>query len=542
MRDFQAGRLEEQYAFIDEIPESLVDQVVAARGGSLQEIAKNVVRLRKALLEGRVPDEGQLSWPESELRRPLLEELDSLDVARFCEGQPDLADSLVSSLIETVEERRRAFSEVDIEEELEAFVRSARIERLKNSQVEAGMRKDERFDAFEASEYEEWVEWCEQLDAERLREFVEFENKTVRDLREEARQRARQEVIDDAVQEFHSQWAPLAEAWHQLAGVFTDLSELLGRGWDFARGIVEHDGWMDLVAMREFVEEIPELQELIRTLGRLQVADDEDESVSETIFESVRRSEQTKELKQTPRAPVETRGVRRSADITRMLPVEALKLTRPGLTRLFHARRFEHALATYRVEGVMPEHVETKEDIEQEIECERESPEKTRGPIIVCLDTSGSMKGTPERVAKALTLEAVRVAHQEGRRCFVYAFSGPGQVDEAEISLETEAFSDFLDFLRRSFHGGTDVEGPLERATDRLNRENWKKADLLLVSDGKFRVSDPVRSRVKNCREETGAKLHGVRVGGNAGDVMESLCDEFHCFEDWQALESARLG
>ena len=55
------------------------------------------------------------------------------------------------------------------------------------------------------------------------------------------------------------------------------------------------------------------------------------------------------------------------------------------------------------------------------------------GPIIVCLDTSGSMYGGREVVAKALVLECMRGARTQSRKCYVYAFSGPGQVRALEI-------------------------------------------------------------------------------------------------------------
>lgn len=48
------------------------------------------------------------------------------------------------------------------------------------------------------------------------------------------------------------------------------------------------------------------------------------------------------------------------------------------------------------------------------------------GPIILCLDTSGSMRGAREVVAKALALECMRGAHRQQRPCYLYAFSGPG--------------------------------------------------------------------------------------------------------------------
>lgn len=51
-----------------------------------------------------------------------------------------------------------------------------------------------------------------------------------------------------------------------------------------------------------------------------------------------------------------------------------------------------------------------------------------RGPILLCVDTSGSMRGARETVAKALALECMRAAKEQERDCFVFAFAGPAEV------------------------------------------------------------------------------------------------------------------
>ena len=52
-------------------------------------------------------------------------------------------------------------------------------------------------------------------------------------------------------------------------------------------------------------------------------------------------------------------------------------------------------------------------------------PADEQGPIILCLDTSGSMMGAREVVAKAVAVACIRAAVHQGRKCFLYAFSGP---------------------------------------------------------------------------------------------------------------------
>lgn len=61
-------------------------------------------------------------------------------------------------------------------------------------------------------------------------------------------------------------------------------------------------------------------------------------------------------------------------------------------------------------------------------------PTADRGPILLCVDTSGSMRGPRETVAKALALECMRAAKEQERSCYVYAFSGPAEVRLVRLS------------------------------------------------------------------------------------------------------------
>ena len=64
-------------------------------------------------------------------------------------------------------------------------------------------------------------------------------------------------------------------------------------------------------------------------------------------------------------------------------------------------------------------------------------PTADRGPILLCVDTSGSMRGAREVVAKALALECMRAAREQERGCFVFAFAGPRDVRPALTTCMT---------------------------------------------------------------------------------------------------------
>ena len=144
-------------------------------------------------------------------------------------------------------------------------------------------------------------------------------------------------------------------------------------------------------------------------------------------------------------------------------------------------------------------------------------------------------------LAKALVLESLRVAFAEKRACYLYAFSGPGQLLEHELSLSGEGLARLMAVLTMSFHGGTDVSAPLNRAVTRLGEDGWGRADLLVVSDGEFDVASNTRELMARARAQRGLRSHGILVGAGSSAAMRALCDPVHRFTDWQALLGPEL-
>ena len=100
--------------------------------------------------------------------------------------------------------------------------------------------------------------------------------------------------------------------------------------------------------------------------------------------------------------------------------------------------------------------------------------------MILCIDTSGSMAGLPENIAKAMALFLGTKAKSENRPCFVINFSMG--IKTFEITDKT-GISNLITFLRQSFHGGTDAAPALHHALKMMEQKNYQKADLLMISD-----------------------------------------------------------
>ncbi|WP_081033974.1 hypothetical protein KV708_14600 [Comamonas thiooxydans] len=498
--DFDASSLERSYAFLDDCPEYLLDEIITLPIGTLTERVRGARLWHDALLLGALPPED--TWPQAGIAAPVRLALAELGLLRFCKDQTELVEILMKEIISAFLRQADAFgSEVTTRlRELEELERCLRVKSEKE-------RKKKRPSL-----------------------HIEFDDETLRRLCAQAMQEAmqRQPNPDGSML---STWSERTRAWTEIADVFGDLGEMMGRGWDLSCGVLRHTGWMDLLRLRELIEKLPQLREIVRTLGRL-----EDPhggvSVAEKVLIPVRRLEEERREVQTPLIPAEIRGLERSGEITRMLPVEALMLGHPQLRMLWHARRAERALLTYRVQGTEIERVLQEREDQQEIDGRRPRPE--RGPILAIVDTSGSMHGLPEQVAKAIVLEALRTAHEEKRKCYLYAYSGPGQVLEHELDLSPEGVGRLLKFLGFSFGGGNDEVGVMTQVLARLKEKSWKKADVVFVSDGEWPAPPSLVAAVK-CAREDGVRLHGVQIGNRGCTGLHAVCDPVHTFQDWAA-------
>ena len=129
----------------------------------------------------------------------------------------------------------------------------------------------------------------------------------------------------------------------------------------------------------------------------------------------------------------------------------------------------------FKMEGMQTRSYEVEE--EQMIEVEEE---EKLGPIIICVDTSGSMQGSPETVAKAVTLFMATRAISQKRNCLLINFSTG--IETLDLSGQID-ITKVMEFLRRSFRGGTDVSPALTYALNMMSDEKYSQSDLLIISD-----------------------------------------------------------
>lgn len=233
------------------------------------------------------------------------------------------------------------------------------------------------------------------------------------------------------------------------------------------------------------------------------------EKITELVSYSYTQTMPTKRYKE------EISGVELGNDLENLLPQEFALLNDPDLEIFFDLKFVENRLFCFEKHGYISYAQEKWREIEREIEKERSKEiDEQKGPIIICVDTSGSMNGNPEIVAKALTLMLAARARKEKRACFLINFSS--SVDTMDLS-NSKGITLLNNFLEMSFGGGTDVDIALKEGLKQMDKNNYKKADLIAISDGCFMMSDnTIQNKINQKRKEEN-KFYLLDVNGNSG-------------------------
>jgi len=202
----------------------------------------------------------------------------------------------------------------------------------------------------------------------------------------------------------------------------------------------------------------------------------------------------------------EIKGIKLAREIEHALPSELALLSDPDTSILFDLKYLEERLLCFEMQGEM-----YRDETEEYIEEITVSEDDKKGPMILCIDTSGSMSGTPESIAKAMALHLATLAQSQNRQCYLINFST--SITTYEFSAE-DGLEKLIQFLQQSFHGGTDVAPALMSAIDRMESEEFRKADLLIISD--FIMASLPEELLKrlDLQRASGNQFNSLVIGG----------------------------
>lgn len=208
----------------------------------------------------------------------------------------------------------------------------------------------------------------------------------------------------------------------------------------------------------------------------------------------------------------EVASVERGQDIPRVVPAQLLGLVEPDLSMKFDMDFAERKLMQYRLES---------------------KPPKGRGPIVFCIDVSGSMEGDRDIWAKALFAGVAELAIRQKRWCTAIQFDHRITREDLFDPRSPNPLH-FMECVAHFSGGSTDFERPLNRALDIIGEQpEFAKADIVFLTDGEAGVYDDTVARLRAMQAKNPVHVHGILVGGDTrGHTLRNFCDDVTVLPD----------
>lgn len=154
-------------------------------------------------------------------------------------------------------------------------------------------------------------------------------------------------------------------------------------------------------------------------------------------------------------------------------------------------------------------------------------PSRPKGPVVVCVDTSGSMMGEPWSVALSLMMALTEMCERERRDCYLIAFS----VLARPVNVMTDR-AELLRFFSHRPQGDTDARRMMD-ALFALLRDNarYAGADVLWITD--FRIPVPsknILAEMEKARARS-VRFYGLKLG-MAENKWLPYFDEMYTIEE----------
>ncbi|MEI0538882.1 VWA domain-containing protein [Brachyspira pulli] len=288
------------------------------------------------------------------------------------------------------------------------------------------------------------------------------------------------------------------ESWIHLIKKLKYMSNILriktGVLWDFRVGELEEEDISLLYRWVNFINEYKDIDIICDAMGR---RIDADKAIKNVEFKNT-YSHTNKKIS----SKEEIVGIYFSKDIENVVPEELSLLCNEDSEKLFKLKYIENRLMCFDKSAYVFN--------ENEQSMVRTGYKDGKGDIIICIDTSGSMKGISEYIAKAIMFKMVMQALSENRNAYLINFST--EIYTCRFS-KNNGIEDLIKFLKLSYHGGSDIYKALYEANRIMNTSSFKNADVLVLSD--FIMEDIADNLVQICNKQknNGNKFFAVSIG-----------------------------
>lgn len=319
--------------------------------------------------------------------------------------------------------------------------------------------------------------------------------------------------LEEEKKQFQDLMESKAEEFIKLTNLLSPFADFTGRYWDLSQDLWQDTSFDVIREYDDILADEASIRQLVELLGQLREAEQE---LEEETFE---RTIIRKEWVTDPLLKSEITGVHESDDLANLLSSEVSLLSHADTEAVFLKKYIDKTLLTLQYEDkrlVTSEH--------QFTEVHQKVRRKEKGPFILCVDTSMSMEGKPEEIAKVLCFGILKMAAKDNRRAYLINFSN--QIKTMDLLNLSESLDEVAAFLRMSFMGGTDISLPLYEALSQLKNQNYHDADVLIISDFiMYRLDERIIKEVTHHQQNKGTQFHALTLSEQPNERVLDVLD-----------------
>ena len=310
------------------------------------------------------------------------------------------------------------------------------------------------------------------------------------------------EIIEEQRKKFCEGLYKQIEELKKLQEALEPFTNELGRLWDMSKGNWQRANLDILKRYAELLKKDKSLKDLAEMLGKMRQAEKE---IEEEVFSNISIKP---EWKAEHASKADLIGIRESDDLSSLLPSETALLSDETMQSVFFKKFAEKKLQTFEYQAKVLSFKE--EEFQDKRQKEKE---EAQGPFIICVDTSGSMHGTPETVAKTLCFAILKISIRDNRKCYLISFSTG--IETLNLTDLKNSLDKIIQFLSMRFNGGTDATPAMREALRMLTTADYKKADVIMLSDFVMSAFDKSTHVQILKAKENKTKFHSLVVGNS---------------------------
>jgi len=316
------------------------------------------------------------------------------------------------------------------------------------------------------------------------------------------------ELDDEVSEELQKNSSKLRQAARKAAEEaledVKETSEML-EAWGSETGEIQQLPYEEKFRRAELIKSSRKMKELSKLVGR---------------FKRLAISTQKTKVKQVP---TEVFDVKVGQDLDKVLPSEILALSHPLMKYEFYERWAGGKLLLYEVKG---------------------KEKEGKGPVIICVDNSGSMAGQKELWSKAVALALLEISKLQKRNYACIHFgSSTDPIKIIEVPKGQASFDKVLEIGQYFLNGGTDFAKPLTEAVALIEKSEFKKADIVFVTDGECAVTDEFLTEFRAAKKQKEFKVISVLVdmGSTTPTAVREFSDEVKFVSELSGNEAGEI-